>query len=497
MKGQPFPETFLWGGATAANQYEGGYLEGYKGLNTSDVLTNGEHLRPRRVYWKNPLTGEEGFEEMGLTEPVNFPEGVIPVLKEGELYPSQEATDFYHHFKEDIALMAEMGFKAFRMSISWSRIFPEGDEEEANEEGLQFYDQVFDELLKYGIEPLVTLSHYEIPLNLAVKYNGWASRKMIDIFEKYAVTVFRRYKGKVKYYLTFNEINLIAVNSFMEAGIMQTSPEIRAQGVHNQFVGSAKAVKAAHEIDSDIQVGMMLAYYPYYPYTCDPQDQIYIMERQQENLFYSDVQAGGYYPEYILKKYERENIVLDDCPEDYQLIREYPVDFISFSCYGSITLTTHEGVEYSKGNFCMGVSNPYLSSNAWGWNIDPASLRIAVNALYARYRKPLWIVENGIGWNDVKEEDNSIHDSYRIDYLRINIRSMADAIHLDGIPLMGYTMWGCVDLVSAGTGEMRKRYGFIYVDKHDDGTGTLERYKKDSFYWYQKMIASRGVDLED
>lgn len=495
MSDRAFPEDFLWGGATAANQYEGGYLEGHKGLNTSDVLTNGAHLCPRRVYWRHPQTGEEGYEEMGLTEPMNFPDGVVPILKEGERYPSQEATDFYHHYKEDIALMAEMGFKAFRMSINWSRIFPNGDEEEPNEEGLKFYDQIFDELRKYKIEPLVTLSHYEIPLHLAVAYNGWTDRRLVDFFERYAVTVFRRYRGKVKYYLVFNEINLIAANSFMEAGMMQSSPKLRAQAVHHQFVCSAKVVKAAHEIDPDIQVGMMLAYYPYYSYTCDPKDQIYVMEQQQENLFYSDVQAGGYYPEYIKKKYEREKIVLETAPEDERLLAEYPVDFIAFSCYGSITLTTHEGAEYSGGNFSMGVTNPYLTSNAWGWNVDPASLRIALNALYARYRKPLWIVENGIGWDDRKEADGCIHDSYRIDYLRVNIQSMADAIHLDGIPLMGYTMWGCVDLVSAGTGEMRKRYGFVYVDKQDDGTGTLARYKKDSFYWYQKVIASRGTDL--
>lgn len=492
-----FPKDFLWGGATAANQYEGGWIEDGKGMNTSDVMTGGSHTVPRQVTWRNPKTNETGFTGMGFGSPMNIPEGCIPDVIEGVYYPSHEATDFYHHFKEDIALMAEMGFKTFRLSMNWARIFPNGDDEIPNEAGLQFYDEVFDECKKYGIEPLVTLSHYETPIHLTIKYGGWTNRKCIEFFENYAKCVFKRYLGKVKYYLTFNEINMMDMCPFMAGGITENTPQNRAQGAHNQFVASALAVKAAHEISDELQVGQMLAYGPIYTYTCDPDDQIMAMERMQKTLFYSDVQTGGKYPNYRLKEYERAGIVLEDTPEDYELIAKYSADFLSFSCYGSQTVTTHTDLAGTTGgNFVMGVKNPYLQTNAWGWATDPACLRLACNTLYDRYHKPVWIVENGIGWDDQKEADGSVHDTYRIDYLRQNVKSMHDAINVDGVELMGYTMWGCIDLVSAGTGEMKKRYGFVYVDKDDQGNGTLERSKKDSFYWYKKCIASDGNDLD-
>ncbi|MCI8402666.1 MAG: family 1 glycosylhydrolase [Lachnospiraceae bacterium] len=491
-----FPKNFLWGGATAANQYEGGYLEGGKGLNTSDVLTAGSHTVPRRITWKNPKTGETGYTGMGFGSPMEFPEGTVPAILEGEYYPSHTATDFYHHYAEDIALMGEMGFRTFRMSMNWARIFPNGDDAAPNEEGLAFYDAVFDECKKYGIEPLVTLSHYETPLNLTIRYGGWKDRRLIGFFETYAKTVFRRYEGKVKYYLTFNEINCMEWTGFMAGGLTDNSPQARAQAAHNQFVASALAVKAAHEINPELRVGQMLAYQPTYAMTCDPADQLLVMEGEQGALFYSDVQTGGHYPAYRLKKYEREGIVLQTEPDDFELLEKYSADFLSFSCYGSSTQTTHtEGLEDTGGNFVMGIKNPYLKTNAWGWATDPACLRLALNTLYNRYHKPLWIVENGIGWDDQKEADGSVHDSYRIEYLRQNIKSMDDAINLDGVDLMGYTMWGCIDLVSAGTGEMKKRYGFVYVDRDDRGNGTLARSKKDSFYWYKKVIASDGTDL--
>lgn len=490
-----FNENFLWGGATAANQYEGGYLEGGKGLSTADVVTAGSHTVPRMITWKNPATGETGKTGIGFGAPMEFPEGAVPAVIEGEYYPSHVATDFYHHYKEDIALMAEMGFKTFRLSMNWARIFPNGDDAEPNEEGLKFYDAVFDECKKYGIEPLVTLSHYETPLSLVINYGGWKNRKLIDFFVTYAKTVMKRYEGKVKYWLTFNEINMISMIGFFGGGLMDNSPQAKAQGAHNQFVASALTVKAAHEISAEIKVGQMLAYQPMYAYTCDPADQLLVMENAHGTLWFSDVQTGGHYPAYKLKEYERNGIVLEDTPEDYELLEKYSADFLSFSCYGSSTYTTHEA-EGGSGNFVMGVKNPYLETNAWGWATDPACLRLALNTLYERYHKPLWIVENGIGWADVKEADGSVHDTYRIDYLRQNVKSMDDAINLDGVELMGYTMWGCIDLVSAGTGEMKKRYGFVYVDRDDQGNGSLERSRKDSFYWYQKMIASRGTDLD-
>ena len=492
-----FPKDFLWGGATAANQYEGGWNEGGKGPNTSDTMTNGSHTVPRRVTWKNPTTGETGSVPLRFGSKGSFlPKDAVPSINEGEYYPSHVATDFYHHYKEDIALMGEMGFNTFRLSINWARIFPNGDDTEPNEEGLKFYDDVFDECRKYGIEPLVTLSHYETPLHLSIAYGGWKNRKLIDFFEKYARTVITRYAGKVKYYLTFNEINCMSMMPYVAGGLTDFSDQAKAQGAHNQFVASAKVVKFTHENYPNIKVGQMLAYMPIYTYTCDPADQILALERSQETIWYADVQTGGHYPAFKLKEYERKGIHLDDCAEDYELIEKYSADFLSFSCYGSTTLTTHtEGMDDSDGNLSNGVKNPYVKTNAWGWATDPACLRLACNTLYYRYNKPIWIVENGIGWNDELEADHTVHDDYRIEYLRENIRSMDEAINKDGVELMGYTMWGCIDLVSAGTGEMRKRYGFVYVDRDDEGKGTLNRYRKDSFYWYKKVIASQGSDL--
>lgn len=492
-----FTKDFLWGGATAANQYEGAYLEDGKGLSTSDVLTNGSHTQPRQVTWRNIETGETGSTGFFDLAKDGFPKNTIPAVLDGYYYPSHEATDFYHHYKEDIKLMAEIGFKTFRLSINWARIFPNGDDKTPNEAGLAFYENVFKELKKYDIEPLVTLSHYETPLALAINYGGWVDRKLIDFFVTYAKTVMKRYKGLVKYYLTFNEINCMDMMPFMAGGVMDPSPQNKAQAAHNQFVASSLTVKAAREIDPEIRVGQMLAYGPRYTYTCDPKDQLLSMEEMQSTFFYSDVQTGGFYPKYRLKYYEREGIKLDDRPEDYELIKEYPADFLSFSCYGSTTVTTHEVEGNDGGNFMMGVKNPYLKTNAWGWATDPAVLRIALNTLYDRYRKPLWIVENGIGWADQVSEDGKIHDDYRIEYLQENIASMRDAVTIDGVELMGYTMWGCIDLVSAGTGEMRKRYGFVYVNKDDEGKGDLSRTPKDSFYWYKKVIASQGEDLSE
>lgn len=492
-----FPKNFLWGGATAANQYEGGYLEGGKGLTTADVMSAGSHERHRHITWMNPTTLETGSSQAhGLDDPHLFPKGAIPNVLPNHYYPSHEATGFYHRYKEDIALMAEMGFKTYRLSISWARIFPNGDDDLPNEAGLKFYEDVFLELQKYNIEPLVTLSHFETPLQLGVKYGGWKNRKLIDLFDRYARVVFERYKGKVRYYLTFNEINFMGFVPYITGALFEITPQTMAQGAHNQFVASARVVKSAQEISKDIRVGQMLAYQPTYAMTCDPADQLLVLEKQKATLFYADVQVGGAYPSYILKAYEKEGIKLDDRAEDYTLLKNYPADFLSFSCYGSTTVTTHSDTEDTGGNFTMGVKNPYLEANAWGWATDPACLRIALNTLYTRYKKPLWIVENGIGWEDRLEDDKSIHDSYRIDYLRKSIQSMDEAINIDGVDLIGYTMWGCVDLVSAGTGEMKKRYGFVYVDRDDDGNGTLQRYRKDSFYWYKEVIAANGLDFE-
>ncbi|MBQ9823728.1 MAG: family 1 glycosylhydrolase [Solobacterium sp.] len=482
-----FPENFLWGGATAANQYEGGGLEGGKGLSVCDVLTGGSRTRSRQMTWINRATRETGYIGLRPRQPLVLPENAEPAVLDGEYYPSLKGVDFYHHYKEDIALAAEMGFKAFRMSINWARIFPQGDEEEPNEEGLQFYDNVFDELKKYGIEPLVTMCHYEMPLALTLRYGGWSDRRVIGFFERYAKVLFTRYQHKVKYWLTFNEIDNIANFPLICAGVPDCSAQAIAQAAHHMFVASAKTVKLKNEINPDMMVGQMLAYMPVYGYSCNPKDQLLAMDRERDALFFSDVQAGGFYPAYKLKEYERNGVVLKTEEDDMELIRKYPCEFIGFSCYKSMCVSSEEP---EKRN----LKNPYLKESEWGWAIDPDCLRLTLNELYDRYHKPLWIVENGLGAEDTVE-DGMIHDQYRIDYLRDSVKSIADAISLDGVEVMGLTVWGWIDIISAGTGEMKKRYGLVYVDMDDEGNGSLKRIRKDSFRWYQNVIRTNGTEL--
>lgn len=491
-----FPEDFLWGGATAANQFEGGWREGGKGATVTDCVTGGSHAQARMLTLRNAATGE--VAQTSALDP-RVPEGFEPAVIDGCNYPNHSGADFYHRYREDIALLAEMGFKCFRMSISWARIFPHGDDEMPNEEGLAFYEAIFDELLAHGIEPLVTMYHFDMPLSLCRRFGGWKSRELIDLFERYARTLVRRYRGKVRYWLTINEVNHVDMMPLLAMGMTDASTMAKAQAAHNLFVANALAVAAVHEEDPGARIGMMLAYRPLYTYTCDPADQLLVMEKQQrERYFYSDVMMRGYYPAYQLKRYEREGICLDDQPGDYELIRSHTCDFLSFSCYGSNTETIHvEGLGTSGGNFSLGVKNPYLETNAWGWATDPACLRLSCNALYDRYQKPLWVVENGIGWMDQLEDDGAVHDGYRIDYLNANLQSLRDAVVLDGVDVMGYCMWGCIDLVSASTGEMKKRYGFVYVDADDEGAGSYDRIRKDSFHWYRDVIATRGALLDE
>ncbi|MEK3837386.1 6-phospho-beta-glucosidase [Paenibacillus sp. FSL R7-0128] len=467
-----FSEHFLWGGAISANQTEGAYNIGGKGLSTADVLENG-------IMGKIP-------EKLSVVE--------------GNIYPYHEAIDFYHRYKEDIALFAEMGFKCFRMSVAWSRIFPNGDESEPNEEGLKFYDDVFDEILKYNIEPIVTISHYEMPLSLVDKYGGWRDRAIIGYYEKYAKVLFRRYGKKVKYWITFNEINVIAHAPFAGAGIIYAEGEhkeqIKAQAAHHQLVASALAVKACHEIIPDAKIGGMLAGMVSYPYTCNPDDVFESMKFDRASLFYSDVQARGYYPSYMNRTYKENNVSLRMESDDLGILSEGTVDFIGFSYYMSLVITTSkEDLDRADGNLVLqAVKNPYLESSDWGWQVDPKGLRILMNTLYDRYQKPLFIVENGLGAVDEVEEGNVINDDYRIDYLRKHIVEMREAI-ADGVELLGYTTWGPIDLVSASSGEMKKRYGFIYVDKDNQGQGTMARFKKKSFEWYKQVIESNGEIL--
>ena len=424
-----FRKDFLWGGATAANQCEGGYDEGGRGLANVDVVPIGKVRFP-------VITGKKKMFE----------------FDEDHFYPAKIAIDMYHRYKEDIALFAEMGFNTYRMSIAWSRIFPMGDEKEPNEAGLKFYEDVFKECQKHGIEPLVTITHFDCPMHLIKEYGAWRSRELVGFYENLCRVIFNRYKGLVKYWLTFNEINMILHAPFMGAGLYFENPE---------------DVWASRKSD-------------------------------RENYFFIDVQSRGEYPAYALKEMERNGIQIEMEPGDAALLKEHTVDFISFSYYSSrVSTTDNELLEQTAGNIFASVKNPYLQASEWGWQIDPLGLRITMNDIYDRYQKPLFIVENGLGAVDTPDENGYVEDDYRIDYLAAHIQAMKDAVELDGVDLLGYTTWGCIDLVSAGTGEMKKRYGFIYVDRDNQGNGTLARSKKKSFNWYKKVIDSNGENLSN
>ena len=474
-----FPENFLWGGATAANQCEGGYREGGRGLANVDVVPHGKDRYP-------VVTGKLKMFD----------------FDDEHYYPAKNAIDMYHHYKEDIQMFGEMGFKTYRLSISWSRIFPKGDESEPNEEGLKFYEDLFRECHKYGIEPLVTLVHFDCPMHAIETYGGWKNRKMIQLFVKYCEVVFNRYKGLVKYWLTFNEINMILHAPFMAAGLYfeegDDCEQIKYQAAHHELIASALATKLAHEVDCNNQVGCMLAAGQYYPYTCKPGDIWAAMQSDRENYLFIDVQARGAYPSYAWKQFERDGIHLEIEEGDLEILKENTVDFISFSYYSSRCQSSDpEILDTVSGNIFASVKNPHLEASQWGWQIDPLGLRITLNTLYDRYQKPLFIVENGLGAKDEPDQDYYVEDDYRISYLSQHIQAMKDAMEQDGVDLMGYTSWGCIDLVSASTGEMSKRYGFIYVDLDDEGKGTGNRYKKKSFDWYRKVIQTNGEDLSN
>ena len=468
---QGFPDGFLWGGATAANQLEGAYDVGGKGLSVQDVMPRG----------------------------ITAPPAQAPTPDNLKL----EGIDFYHRYARDIALFAEMGFKVFRFSIAWSRIFPLGDENEPNQEGLAFYDRVLDELDKHDIEPLVTISHYETPLHLARHYNGWTDRRLIGFYERYARTLLERYGKRVRYWLTFNEINSVLHEPFMSGGIATPKEHLREQdlyqAVHHELVASAAATRIAHGINPDIRVGCMILAMPTYPLTPDPRDVWAAKQAERANYAFGDIHVRGEYPGYLLRMLRDKGIELDITEEDRRLLRQHTVDFVSFSYYMSICETATRSALSGGGNILGGVVNPTLEASQWGWQIDPLGLRTVLNDYWDRWRKPLFIVENGLGAKDVLvqgTEGPTVEDDYRIDYMNDHLVQVREAI-ADGVQVLGYTSWGCIDLVSASTAQMSKRYGFIYVDRDDDGSGTLERYRKKSFGWYRDLIASNGASLVD
>ncbi|CQH54566.1 6-phospho-beta-glucosidase [Yersinia enterocolitica] len=475
MSVSTFPDGFLWGGALAANQAEGACFEGGKGLTTVDMIPHGEHRLAVKLGQEKRFT-----------------------LRDDEFYPSHQAIDFYHNYKEDIALMAEMGFTVFRTSIAWSRIYPNGDELTPNAEGIAFYRDLFNECKKHNIEPLVTLCHFDVPMHLVTEYGSWRNRKMVEFFTRYARTCFEAFDGLVKYWLTFNEINILLHSPFSGAGLVfepnENQEQVKYQAAHHELLASALATKIAHEVNPENQVGCMLAGGNFYPRTCKPEDVWAALEKDRENLFFIDVQARGAYPAYTKRLFREKGISIATQVGDDDILK-HTVDFVSFSYYASrcasADMNDHNS---SAANIVKSLKNPHIQASEWGWGIDPLGLRITMNMMYDRYQKPLFLVENGLGAKDEINPQGEIEDDYRISYLREHIKAMAEAID-DGIPVIGYTSWGCIDLVSASTGEMSKRYGFVYVDRDDLGKGSLARKKKKSFYWYKKVIASNGADL--
>lgn len=479
-----FKKGFLWGGAIAACQAEGAWNEDGKSLTFPEVV---KHIRPEeRKIARQAVITKEKLEE-GKTGPVAD-------------YPKRWGIDFYHTYKEDIALMAEMGFSVFRFSIALARVFPHLDEEEPNEKALQYYDAVIEECLKHHMEPLITIAHFDPPVEVWDKYGGWCNKHMIDVYEKYTNVLFERYKKKVKYWVTFNEINVALKAPFKTLGIIYEDvsdyEERIWQGVHNQFVASAKAVINGHKIDPDFKIGCMIADMTTYPYSSDPKD---VLANDQidhmSNLLFTDVQVKGHYPYYAEKYFENKGLHLDRNKEELELIEKGTVDFVGFSYYMSIVNAYDEkGKEYINGNMTTGLRNSHLEMTEWGWQIDPVGLRYTANQLYDRYEKPLFVLENGMGAIEFLNENDTVEDDYRIEYLKEHLSQLKKAVD-DGCDIFGYTMWGPIDLVSSGTSEMSKRYGFIYVDQDDEGNGSKKRYRKKSFEWYKHMIETNGEEL--
>jgi 6-phospho-beta-glucosidase len=480
-----FPDTFLWGGAFAASQAEGGFDAGGRGMSTGDM---------------SPYRSKQDYADLVALMHVSRETIATAMETPGSAgYPKRYGVDFYSRYKEDIALFAEMGYSTLRLSIAWSRIFPNGDDAEPSEEGLAFYEDVFTELRKHNIEPLVTLSHYEMPMNLVLKHGGWEGREVIDLFTRYADTVMTRYRDLVTYWLTFNEINTTVIEPFMGAGVITDIGESwkpRAyQALHHQFVASALVTRRAREINPEFQIGCMLARMLHYPATSDPADMLLSQTDNDLNLAFTDVQVRGAYPGILRRYWNDNNITVQMAEGDEDILRDNTVDFLSFSYYMTlVSSTTPEKYGSTGGNLFSTVKNPYLAVTEWGWQLDPSGLRYALRDMWSRYQVPLFVVENGLGATDILTEDGAVHDDYRIAYTRDHLTAVREAV-LDGVEMLGYTTWGAMDIISASTSQISKRYGFIYVDMDDEGHGTLDRYRKDSFFWYQKVIASNGSDL--
>lgn len=486
---QGFEEGFLWGGAISCSQAEGGFRDGGKGVSTQDLRYLDPSWDREQVEAKHhgsPFSTQE-FEQALQDMDTTY-------------YPNRRGIDFYHHYKEDIALFAEMGMKIFRTSICWSRIFPNGDDAQPNAQGIAYYRSMFEECKKYGIKIFATMLHYDIPVQLVLKYGGWKSRKTIDFYLRYAKVLFEEYGELVDFWLPFNEFNAGRFAPWDGVCLIPDQEENLNQAVfqclHHQFLASARAVALCHQMLPGAKIGGMIARFTTYPATCKPQDALQALQDDQyANWFYTDIMARGRYPAYMDRYFDRFHIRIEKEPGDDEILRNGTVDFLSFSYYFSQVSTSDQGWEKTAGNLIMANKNPYLETSEWGWQMDPIGLRVTLNQMYDRYGLPLFVAENGLGTTDILQQDGTVHDAYRIDYLRSHIEQMKQAV-IDGVELIGYTMWGIIDVVSCGPLTMDKRYGVIYVDLDNGGKGSGNRYRKDSFYWYKKCIASNGEDLE-
>lgn len=475
-----FPADFLWGGAIAANQCEGAYNEGGKGMCAADI---NEFRNDIALHKKCNAELDTAYIQ----------EAMKSGKEQGRIFPKRWAIDFYHRYPEDLKLLAGLGLNSLRTSINWARIFPNGDDAEPNEEGLRFYDGLIDEMLKNGLEPLITVSHYEIPLNLALRYKGWYSRETIGFFERYCKVLFDRYHTKVKRWILVNQINLIQHESFNHLGVpsdlVDDIDKVKYQAVHNEMVACGRATRYAHETYPELEIGMMLYNEPSYAASPRPEDELAALKHNQMEMFFADVLMRGAYPNYAFRYFQDNGITVEFGPQDQEDLNN-PCDFMSFSYYYT-TLVSAES--YARGNWV--IQNDRLEKNPWGWAADPVGLRITLNQFYDRYQKPIYITENGSGFFDTLEADGCVHDDYRINYYRAHLKAMKEAIR-DGVDLRGYYVWGPIDIISCSSSEMSKRYGFIYVDQDDYGNGSGKRYLKDSYRYYQKVTASNGADLD-
>lgn len=476
-----FPDNFLWGGAIAANQAEGAWNEGGKGLSVPDLD------------WHNPHLVRGGKRDAD-SEMTSTRLNELLAIEEDWQFPKRSGIDFYHTYKEDLALMKQLGLKAFRTSINWARIYPNGDDEQPNEEGLQFYDDLIDEIVANGMEPIITLFHYELPLKLVTEYGGWRDKRLIEFYARFARTCFERYQGKVRYWILINQINLIYVESFNSLGILcdqvDNLEEAKYQAIHNQFVACSLATKLGREIDPEFKLGMMISDHNCYPETASPEDVFSTLQKNQmSQFFYGDVRIRGQYPGYALRYFEDHQLNIAMTEEELDLIHSYTADYMAFSYYYSrMNSAVHNTADLNDIS-----RNPLLPASIWGWCVDPLGLRNSLNVYYDRYQLPLMIAENGLGALD-ELKAGTVEDDYRIDYLRAHLKAIKEAIR-DGVDVFAYCAWGPIDIVSCTTNEMSKRYGFVYVDLNDDGTGSRKRFKKKSFDWYKRVIETNGADL--